>query len=233
MRLAASRVVCTLLLAAAGGCRTPPPPVPVPVAPPPDDSAADWHGLVLAPFGSVLKDVPAPLHEVLLFRDDAPGAAVDAECYSTDSAAPPLLGRMPDDYLICFNHDRLSRIEASVHLTAAEAPDVFAQACGAWLRHAATSGTAATAAAPGGSATTTEASTRAPASMAPTSAAPARVAPTAPPPAGPAATSAAPLGPDCEGRDGAVHFVGHLAEEPGADGGPEHILSLRLDSPDL
>src|ERR1700732_3251517 len=52
--------------------RTPPPPP----AHEPADASYDWHGLLIAPFGSVLKDIPAALHEVLLFRDEAHSGAV-------------------------------------------------------------------------------------------------------------------------------------------------------------
>jgi hypothetical protein len=135
MRRARAITLCALLLALAA-CRTAPPP---PLAPPPlpDDRAADWHPLIIVPFGSVLKEVPLALHEVLLFRDAAhSGASDDGECYGSDAKAPQLLGRTPDEYLVCFKHDRLSRIQATVRLTAAEAPEVFATACAAWLRHA-------------------------------------------------------------------------------------------------
>src|ERR1700730_14617873 len=90
------------LLASAAGCRAPPPRVTAPdrVPPPqaahePVEASYDWHGLLIAPFGSVLKDIPAALHEVLLFRDEAHSGAVgdnsaaaDAECYATDAPAP-------------------------------------------------------------------------------------------------------------------------------------------------
>jgi len=109
---------------------------------PSDDAAYDWHGLVIAPFGSVLKEVPGTLHEVLLFRDDAHqnAPAEEAECYAVDAAAPRFVGRTPDEYLLCFRHDRLSRIQASVQVPVEEAPGVFAAACAAWLRHAAHTG---------------------------------------------------------------------------------------------
>lgn len=187
MRRAITRVVGPLLLAAAVGCRThtaPTPPVQPP--PPPDDSAADWHALIPAPFGSALKDIPGTLHEVLLFQDEAPAGAApaDAECFSTDAAPPQLLGRTPADYLLCFEHDRLSRIQASIQLGSEEGPEVYAKACAAWLRLAAA----------------------------------------APPPA-------ATRGADCAGRAGPVRFVGHLADEPAADGAPGGaVLSLTLDA---
>jgi hypothetical protein len=101
----------------------------------------------------VLKDIPVALHEVLLFRDDAHGnaapgnaapgsagadaAAVDAECYAADAPAPRFVGRIPEEYLLCFKQDRLSRIQASVRVPAAQAAEVFAAACTGWLKNAA------------------------------------------------------------------------------------------------
>jgi hypothetical protein len=84
---------------------------------------------------------------VLLFRDEASGAApaegaaadaaADAECYAADAPAPKFLGRAPDEYLLCFKQDRLSRIQASVRLPPDQAPGVFAAACAQWLKDAA------------------------------------------------------------------------------------------------
>jgi hypothetical protein len=137
--------LCAALPLALAGCRAPPPRASAPdrSAPPPAAhelglGSDDWHGLVIAPFGSVLKDVPMALHEVLLFRDDgaADNAAAAAECYAADAPAPRFLGRTPDEYVLCFKQDRLSRIEAAVFLPAAEADGVFAAACAAWLRNA-------------------------------------------------------------------------------------------------
>ena len=135
------------LPAALTGCRAPAPhptaperaPTPPPVARPLEDATYDWHALVVAPFGSVLKEIPLALHEVLLFRDQAHGAAAadEGECYAADAPAPRFVGRTPDEYLLCFKQDRLARIQASVHLTAADAPEVFATACTVWLRNAA------------------------------------------------------------------------------------------------
>jgi hypothetical protein len=140
------------ILSALVACHAPSPRAAAPGGTPPaaaqpaDDAAYDWHGLLIAPFGSALKDIPGGLHEVLLFRDDAhdghgqdarSGPADDAECYSTDAPAPRFMGRTPDEYLLCFKRDRLARIQASVRLTAEDAPARFAAACAAWLRHAA------------------------------------------------------------------------------------------------
>lgn len=105
-------------------------PAPAPPAPPAARILAgsyDWHGLLAAPFGSVLKAVPLALHEVLLFRED-PAAAVP-ECYAADSPAPSFAGRMPEEYVLCFKRDRLDRVQASIRLAAAEVGTVFAPAC--------------------------------------------------------------------------------------------------------
>jgi hypothetical protein len=103
------------------------------------DSSYDWHALLIAPFGSSLKDIPLTLHEVLLFRDEAHGttAADDAECYGADVAAPRFVGRTPDEYLLCFKRDRLSRIQASVRLAPEQSVEVFTAACAIWLKNAA------------------------------------------------------------------------------------------------
>jgi len=94
----------------------------------------DWHGLILVPFGTLLKDTPLALHEVLLFQDAAHVAGYEGgDCYAVDGAPPPFFaGRRPDDYLLCFVHDRLTRIEASVRLPAESAEPVFAAACAQW-----------------------------------------------------------------------------------------------------
>jgi len=108
------------------------------------DAAYDWHGLVTAPFGSMLKDMPVALHEVLLFHDEAHAAteAEEQDCYTLSGPAPSFAGRKLDEYLLCFKHDRLWRIEAAVRLPAADAARVFSQACAAWLRKAAPAGPA-------------------------------------------------------------------------------------------
>ena len=132
-------------LLALPACRAPAPRATTPdrAAPVPDvhepvDASYDWHGLLIAPFGSVLKDIPATLHEVLLFRDEAHGSAAgeDAECYAANGPAPRFVGRTPDEYLLCFKHDRLSRVQASVSLAAGEAQGVFTAACAGWLKNA-------------------------------------------------------------------------------------------------
>lgn len=128
----------TIALAAVAACHAPATLVTArPPAPPSPDVSYDWHVLVIAPFGSTLKDVPLTLHEVLLFREEAHAVADDAECYAPDAPAPRFAGRAPDDYLLCFKHDRLSRIQASVRLADPGASGEFAAGCAGWLRHAA------------------------------------------------------------------------------------------------
>jgi hypothetical protein len=131
------------LLACLAGCHaaspraTPPERAPpTPQSPALADESYDWRGLLIAPFGSVLKDVPLTLHEVLLFRDEAHGAGAtdEAECYAANTPPPRFVGRVPAEYLLCFKQDRLSRIQASVRLTAVEAPAVFAAACARWSK---------------------------------------------------------------------------------------------------
>jgi len=62
------------------------------------DGSYDWHGLLVAPIGSDLKEVPLHLHDVLLFRDEARAAAPsdDPECFASDAAAPHFVGRAAD-----------------------------------------------------------------------------------------------------------------------------------------
>jgi hypothetical protein len=148
--------------------------------------------LLIAPFGSVLKNIPGALHEVLLFRDEEHGSAsaadadtVGAECYATDTPAPRFLGRIPDEYVLCFKRDRLFRIQASVRIAAAHGADVFAAVCSDWLKHAAPATTGA--GTPG---------TGTPRAEAPR-----------------AEVQSAGV---CEGRDGDIRFRGRLEEEQDA-----------------
>lgn len=98
------------------------------------DPSYDWHVLVLAPFGILLKESPLPLHEVLLFHDEshASGDAENKDCFSIDRPPPRFMGKQPDPYLWCFEHDRLTRVEASVRLSTKDAPQAFARACALW-----------------------------------------------------------------------------------------------------
>jgi hypothetical protein len=97
----------------------------------------DWHALVIMPFGTLLKDVPYRLSEIVVFHDAASGGArhEDRDCYSVQGTVPPrLFGRPVGEYSLCFSSDRLNRIEASVSLPAESASAQFAAACAEWQR---------------------------------------------------------------------------------------------------
>jgi hypothetical protein len=137
--------VCAAGLLLAAGCASSPPPnrhEAAPPAPVPNaavaDASYDWHGLVLFPFGTLLKSSPVPLHEVLLFRDESQDAAAGdtKDCYTVDAAPPRFLGSGAEEYFLCFRYDRLNRIEASARVTAAAAEQTFARACAGWLKDA-------------------------------------------------------------------------------------------------
>jgi hypothetical protein len=243
----ASRRACRIafspaLLATLVACHAPSPRAappdhapPPPAAHEPADASYDWHGLLIAPFGSVLKDIPVALHEVLLFRDDAHGnaaggnaatgnaatgnaaadATVDAECYASDAPAPRFVGSIPDEYLLCFKQERLSRIQASVRVGVDRASDIFAVACAGWLKNAATTADAGT---PGAGT---------PGAGTPGVGPPGAGTPGAVPPSAEAQSAGA-----CEGRDGAIRFRGRLEEEPGRAEMPqtESVLSITLNS---
>src|ERR1700690_3389649 len=115
----------------AAACATPKPTSPPPPpAPPVLDASYDWHVLLAAPFGSVLKDIPMSVHEVLVFRDEerAGAPADDSECYAVNGAAPRFMARSPSLYMLCFKHERLARIEVTGRVPGAPAGPSFAAA---------------------------------------------------------------------------------------------------------
>jgi hypothetical protein len=129
-----------LMLAA---CASPPPKDHPPEAGPAQNDAAanasfDWHPLVVAPFGTRLVDSPIRLHEVLFFRDQSQGPAEieSKDCYAVHGTPPPFVGQAPDEYLMCFEHDRLDRIDASVRIAVDDALRIFGRACALWLGNA-------------------------------------------------------------------------------------------------
>jgi hypothetical protein len=128
-------VACGLIGCAASAPR----PAAMAPAPPALDASYDWHVLVTAPFGSMLKDMPLALHEVLLFRDEDRHSveADEPECYAVNGSAPRFVARTPNEYLLCFRHDHLARIEAVVAIRQDEAATIFSAACGLWLKLAA------------------------------------------------------------------------------------------------
>jgi hypothetical protein len=138
LRIRRTLAAAAVLLLAACAAPAPKPSAP-PEAPPAHlDASYDWHVLLAVPFGSVLKDVPLTMHEVLFFRDEAQRSAPadELECYAVDGTRPLFLARSPSQYLLCFKRDRLARIEATVRLPADEAARIFADACGLWLKKA-------------------------------------------------------------------------------------------------
>jgi hypothetical protein len=120
---------------------SPPRAAAAPAAPPapPADPAYDWRGLLMAPFGTALKDMPVALHEVLLFRDEehAADGAEEPDCHATNGPTPRFAGQTLDEYLLCFEHDRLHRVEATIRLAADQAAQVLSRACAQWLGNAA------------------------------------------------------------------------------------------------
>ena len=86
---------------------------------------------------ALLKDMPGTLHEVLLFHDESQGVIMDeAECYATDKPPARFIARNLERYAMCFKHDRLFRIDAAVRVPESAAAQVFAEACGSWLKRA-------------------------------------------------------------------------------------------------
>ena len=197
-----STVMMLALSACASAPKSPPPQAP-PAAAPVLEASYDWHGLLLLPFGSGLKDVPFTLHEVLLFRDASHAAqGDDAECYAMEQAAPRFLARTPNEYLLCFTHDRLARVEATVNLPQDEAERIFSDACGLWMK---TAGAAqAGAAQPAGVPVAADAASGE---------------------AGGAAMGTS-LGV-CAGRDGAIGYNGRLEKDADRTDSP---LTIRLDA---
>jgi hypothetical protein len=125
------------------GCVSAPTAPPVaPPSPAPPHASYDWHVLVMAPFGSTLKQVPFKLHEVLLFGEGENAPAANLECYGIDQEAPIFLTRTPEQYLLCFKHDRLAHVEAVVTLQSDAAQKTLSDACELWLKNAAPSAAA-------------------------------------------------------------------------------------------
>ncbi len=170
---------------------TPPSATPSPAAsaaPVTADASYDWHSLVIVPFGMLLKDSPVALHEVLLFRDGSAAAGGEVEskdCYALEMQPPRFVGRRPDEYRLCFTHDHLRRIEASVDVPSAQAAALFAQVCAGWTK---------------------KSSPPRPASSAPAATAPASA---------PALPLPTPAGAPCAGREGRLAFTGLLGPASG------------------
>jgi hypothetical protein len=142
----ARRMAAALGLLSLAACTSPPPknrppdtgrPPPA-AAPATADASFDWRPLVAAPFGTLLKDSPIRLHEVLLFHEEphAPAENESKDCYAVGGTPPTFAGSPPDEYLMCFEHDRLDRIDAAVRIPAEDAARLFGRACAQWSENA-------------------------------------------------------------------------------------------------
>jgi hypothetical protein len=199
--------VTAIMLAACAASKpqiAPPPP-----PPPPLDASYDWHVLLIAPFGSVLKDIPLAVHEVLVFRDEAhsESPAGDPECYAVSGTGPRFLTRSPSSYLLCFNRGKLSRIEATVRLPEKESAQVVADACALWTKNAHAPNTAA-------------------------SAGPERAQGSEVPERSEDSEDSKGLegSAACEGADGGIAFAAHIEREPNEE---DTQLTVRLDASEL
>jgi len=105
------------------------------------DESYDWHGLMVVPFGARLNQSPVALHEVLVLQDAAhpPPGAETSDCYALGGAPPRFMGREPERYLVCFERDRMSHVEASIRLGADAAAPTLARGCALWLHQPALS----------------------------------------------------------------------------------------------
>jgi hypothetical protein len=178
-----------------------PPPSAATAAPAPPLVSDDFSGLLLAPFGTPFKDVSVPLTEVLVFHQaDGTRGHEDGDCFRPNVAVS-FLGRAPTDHLLCFDHDRLEKIEAAVAVPAAEAPALFAAACADWRRGAATAGADAGAAGTAGAA------------------------------ANVAAVASAPGPDSCEGQQQDIAFSAHRTEGPEPDAATVSITLVSVSTP--
>ena len=146
MRVACRAGFCTVASLALAACAAAPPAAAPPPAAeaqaePPLDASFDWHVLLPAPLGTLLRDMPLKLHEVLLFHDRmgvgaavAPGVRDQSDCHAPDAGAPHFADHSPEEYLMCFLHDRLARIDAKVPLDAGggNAARLFERICAGW-----------------------------------------------------------------------------------------------------
>ena len=76
-----------------------------------------------------------PLKEVILFQGDGRpvGGSEDQECYSKSGAPVAFRGAGVEDYVVCFFHERLFRVEAALRLPQGNAAETFPQWCDDWL----------------------------------------------------------------------------------------------------
>ena len=101
----------------------------------------DWRRIPTAPLGTTLAALYSGLHEILYFQAaqqaaDSPdaGEGAAADCYRSNGPSPRVLNHGSDDYVLCFEHDRLARVEAVLRLPTDEARELTQRLCDAWLR---------------------------------------------------------------------------------------------------
>jgi len=127
------------------------PPRPATAGAPPGPATAvpDWQEIPVAPLGTTIAAMHPGLHEILYFQSprsadgsadgsaDAPAGAGDVgaatDCYRANGPLPSVLNHASEDYVLCFLHDRLARVEAVLNLPAAEARALEQRLCEAWL----------------------------------------------------------------------------------------------------
>ena len=141
-RLTRAAMLC---LASATACTSGPPRVPAaaPAIPAPATSTAvpDWRQIPVAPLGTELTALYAGLHEILYFQDAHPAAdppepgekALTTDCYRSNGPLPTILNHAAEDYVFCFQHDRLARVEAVLNLPTETASALAQRLCDAWL----------------------------------------------------------------------------------------------------
>jgi hypothetical protein len=141
-RCGAGSLAALLCLAAATACTSGPPPATAPTAPTASSvRVPDWLEIPVAPLGSALAALYPELHEVLYFQGprsaaEQPGSVEPqpaADCYRANGSSPRVLSHLTDDYVLCFVHDRLTRVEAVLELPVDAARSLAQQLCDAWL----------------------------------------------------------------------------------------------------
>lgn len=129
-------------LASATACTSGPPRAPAAAPATAADAAVpDWRQIPLAPLGTELAGLYSGLHEILYFQDahqaadpPEPGErAVTSDCYRSNGPLPQVLNHVSADYVLCFQHDRLARVEAVLNLPADTASVLAQRLCDAWL----------------------------------------------------------------------------------------------------
>jgi hypothetical protein len=141
-RTALAVLIC---LASASACTDVPAPHaaagPAGTAITPSPAVADWRDIPIAPLGTELAVLHSGLHEILYFQDTQQAAeppppgepGLAADCYRANGPLPRVLNRGTRDYVLCFVHDRLARVEAVLDLPAAEAHTLEQRLCDAWV----------------------------------------------------------------------------------------------------